>query len=71
LDVWFPTKEKRSGFKVFICKFTINSWSAPALPKLSDASAPLPLLLSTLIWLSNQTKNGAAPFYSTIQPNKK
>jgi hypothetical protein len=29
------------------------------------------IFLSTLIWLSNQIKNGVAPLYSTIQQNKK
>jgi hypothetical protein len=43
----------------------------PEVSALSDASALLPLLPSTLIWLSNQTENGTAPLYSTLQPNKK
>jgi hypothetical protein len=75
----FGFQQKRSGMApgVSICKFTINSCNAPALQKrpnvsgLSDASALLPLLPSTLIWLSNQTENGVAPLYSTLQPNKK
>jgi hypothetical protein len=54
-----------------------NIWDALAPPKrpdasaLTDASALIPLLHSTVIWLSNQTINGAAPLYSTLQPNKK
>nr|ACR34568.1 unknown [Zea mays] len=60
-----------------IWKFTINGWNDLAPQKrldvsaLSDASAILPLLLSILIWVSNQTKNEATPLYSTLQRNKK
>jgi hypothetical protein len=53
---------------VSIWEYTINSWDTLAPLKRPDTSALLP---STLIWLSNQTKNGAAPLYCTLQPNKK
>jgi hypothetical protein len=43
----------------------------PDVSALSDASALLPLLSSTLIWLSNQTENEMTPIYYTLQPNKK
>jgi hypothetical protein len=55
----------------------VNIWNVPAPPKRSDASALvdasalLPLLSSTFLWLSNQTKNGAILLYSVIQLNKK
>jgi hypothetical protein len=75
----FGFQQKRSGSApgVSIRKFIINSWSALAPLKWSDASALsdtsvlLPLLFSTLIWLSNRTKNRAVLLYSTLQPNKK
>lgn len=35
-----------------------------------DASVFLPLLSSTLIWVSNQTKKETDPLYFTIQPKK-
>lgn len=35
-----------------------------------DASVFLPLLSSTLIWVSNQTKKEMDPLYFTIQPKK-
>jgi hypothetical protein len=51
--------------------YMVNIWDALVPPKRLDASALLPLLHSTVIWLSNQTMNGVAPLYSTLQPNKK
>jgi hypothetical protein len=38
---------------------------------MTGASISFNLFPSTLIWLCNQTKNGAALFYSTLQSNKK
>jgi hypothetical protein len=67
----FRQKRSRTAPRVYIWKFTMNSWNAPAPQKRSDASTLLSLLPSILIWLSNQTKNGASPLYSTLQPNKK
>jgi hypothetical protein len=43
----------------------------PLNKKQPDASALLPLLPSTLVWLPNQTENEVASLYSTLQPNKK
>jgi hypothetical protein len=63
LDVWFLER--------IWSLYMTNIWNVLALPKRPDVSAHLPLLFSTLVWLSNQTMNGAAPFYSSLQPNKK
>jgi hypothetical protein len=76
LDLWFPTKDERSGSWSLYMKIYHNSWNALAPQKrpdaiaLSDASALLPLLPSTLIWLSNQTENGVTQLYSTLEQNK-
>jgi hypothetical protein len=48
-----------------------NIWNAPAPQKRSDVSTLISLLSFTLIWLFNQTMNGAAPLYFILQPNKK
>jgi hypothetical protein len=48
-----------------------NIWNASAPPKQLDVRALFPLLPSILVWLFNQTMNGTAPLYSTLQPNKK
>jgi hypothetical protein len=65
-------KKDRSGSQSLHIKFIINNCNAPAPLKhvLSDASALVPLLHSTLIWLSKQTKNGVDPLYYTLQPKK-
>jgi hypothetical protein len=55
----------------------INIWDTLVSTKRTDTSALmdvsvlLPLLHSTVIWLSNQTMNGAVSLYYTLQPNKK
>jgi hypothetical protein len=69
----FQQKRSRAAIRVSIWKFTINSWNAPTPPKRLDETALLDTsaLLPSLIWLSNQTNNRAALFYSTLQPNKK
>lgn len=59
---------------VSIWKYTPNIWEAPRSTKTiehehspgRERSPPL----HTHIWLYNQTKSGAAPLYSYLEPNK-
>jgi hypothetical protein len=72
-DVWFPQRRAERLLEFINGKYLGCSRSTKTTGcersrgrKRSPHSPPL-----QVIWFSNQTINGAAPLYSTLQPNKK
>lgn len=63
-DVWLSTKDECSGSWTVYMEIYCST-------KMVGRECSPPCLYSTLIWLSNQTKNKAALIYFTLQPNKK